>query len=104
MADQDAPAGADVDLRAWDALPARAVLYGEAHGRVVVSTDAPDQVLAAAARHGVPARAVGRVRPAADGLTLHLRGAVHATPLGALAAAYHDAIPALMRRPAAHAA
>jgi phosphoribosylformylglycinamidine synthase len=104
MADPDAPAGAEVDLSAWDALPARAVLYGEAHGRVVVSTQHPDAVLDAARAHGVPARAIGRVRPAAAGLVIRLRGAEHRAPIDVLAAAYHDAIPAAMRRPAAHAA
>ena len=104
MADPDVRAGAEVDLSAWDALPARAVLYGEAHGRVIVSTDAPDQVLATAARHAVPARVIGRVRDAGAGLTARLRGGAHTAPLDSLASAYHDAIPAAMRRPAAHAA
>jgi phosphoribosylformylglycinamidine synthase len=96
--------GAEVDLSAWAALPTRALLYGETHGRVVVSTDAPDAVLAAAAAHGVPARVVGRVRPAADGLAVRVGDARWAAPVDRLAAAYHDAIPALMQRPAAHAA
>jgi phosphoribosylformylglycinamidine synthase len=96
--------GAEVDLSTWSALPPRALLYGETHGRVVVSTDAPDAVVAAAAAHGVPARVVGRVRPAADGLAVRVGGARWAAPVDRLAAAYHDAIPALMQRPAAHAA
>ena len=104
MASPDARTGADVELGAWAALPRRALLYGEAHGRILVSTDAPDAVLATAARHGVPARTIGRVRPATDGLTICVGGERWTAAVDALAHAYHDAIPALMRRPAAHAA
>ena len=43
-----------VDLTRWSALPRRALLFGEAQGRVVVSTPRPDAVLAIAQRHGVP--------------------------------------------------
>jgi phosphoribosylformylglycinamidine synthase len=100
----EARTGLDVDLGAWAALPTRALLYGEAHGRVVVSSDAPDAVLAAAARHGVPARVVGRVLAAGEGFTVRVGGARWTADVEALARAYHDAIPALMQRPAAHAA
>jgi phosphoribosylformylglycinamidine synthase len=96
--------GAEVDLTAWASLPRRALLYGEAHGRVVVSTDAPDALLAVAGRHGVPARVIGRVRPASAGFAVRVGAEWWAADIGRLAAAYHDAIPALMQRPAAHAA
>jgi phosphoribosylformylglycinamidine synthase len=99
----DVRTGADVDLGAWTELPLRALLYGEAHGRVVVSTHRPDAVLALAARHGVPARDIGRVRPASAGFAVTVGAARWSVPVERLAAAYHDAIPALMQRPAAHA-
>lgn len=37
-----------------------ALLFGESAGRVVTTASDPDTWLAAAARHGVPARAIGR--------------------------------------------
>jgi hypothetical protein len=70
----------------------------------VVSTDAPDALLAVATRHGVPARAVGRVRPASAGFAVRVGDDRWAADVGRLAAAYHEAIPTLMQRPAAHAA
>ena len=51
--------GADIDLSAWSSLPLRALLFGEAQARVVVSTAKPDVVLAVARSHGVPAREIG---------------------------------------------
>ncbi len=53
--------GADIDLGAWDSLPLRAVLFGEAQGRVIVSSGQADRVLEIAARNGVPARVIGMV-------------------------------------------
>ena len=100
----EARTGAEIDLSAWALLPRRALLYGEAHGRIVVSTDAPELVLAIAEGRDVPARVVGRVRPAGDGLTVRVGGEQWTAPIDRLAAAYHGAIPALMQRPAAHAA
>jgi phosphoribosylformylglycinamidine synthase len=100
----EARTGADVDLSAWALLPRRALLYGEAHGRVVVSTSRPDAVLAIAEGHGVPARVIGRVRPAGDGFTVRMGVDAWTASIERLATAYHEAIPALMQRPAAHTA
>ncbi|MGH7676911.1 MAG: phosphoribosylformylglycinamidine synthase subunit PurL, partial [Gemmatimonadaceae bacterium] len=92
--------GADVDLGSWSALPLRALLFGEAQGRVVVSTADAPVVMAAAKRHGVPARQIGRVR---DNGRLRIRiGTVQIdAPLATLADAYHEAIPRRMMRSAA---
>jgi phosphoribosylformylglycinamidine synthase len=103
MGDREAITGADVDLSAWAALPLRALLFGEAQGRVVVSTASPDAVLAHAARHGVPAHVIGAVRPAANGLTLRVGDRGWTAEVRRLAAAFHDAIPGIMSQPAVQA-
>ena len=53
--------GARVDLSAWQSLPLRALLFGEAQARVVVSTPEAERVVAIARKHGVPARDIGLV-------------------------------------------
>ncbi|HVE77290.1 MAG TPA: phosphoribosylformylglycinamidine synthase subunit PurL [Gemmatimonadaceae bacterium] len=103
MIDREAALGAQVDLGAWDGLAARAVLFGEAHGRAIVSSSSPESILETARRRGLPARVIGRVRD--DGvLRVSLGGRTMAVPVTALAAAYHDALPAIMSRPASAAA
>lgn len=104
IGDTEHPLGADIDLSAWPTVPARALLFGEAQGRVLIGTDDPAGVLAIAARHGVPAHRIGTVRAAAPDLTLTLAGRTIVAPLARLASAYHDAIPQLMARPTAEAA
>jgi len=92
----DEPFGFQVDLTEWADLPVRALLFGEAQGRIVTSTAAPDDLLAVAARHGVPARVIGRVVPAEEGVEFVI-GAVSArSALDPLARAFHDAIPGIM--------
>ncbi len=103
MADRDAPTGAQVDLGAWSALPLRALLFGEAQGRVVLSTADADAVLAIARRRGVPARVIGTVTPAAAGLTISVGGRRLHTATARIAAAYHEALPRAMSRAAAEA-
>jgi hypothetical protein len=73
-------------------------LFGEAQGRVVLSTPDPAAVIAIAKRHGVPARQVGRVRAASGTLRLTLGARTVEASLDRLAAAYHGAIPSLMKR------
>ncbi len=103
MGDLDALRGADVDLSAWKSLPERALLFGEAQGRVVLTTTAVDAVLAIAAAHGVPAQRIGTVRDAADGLTIRIGDRRLHSTLAPLADAYHEAIPRAMRRAPAEA-
>ncbi len=98
MANPDTRFGADVDLSAYEKLPLRAVLFGEAQGRAIVSTADVDAVMAAAARHGVPARVLGRVAAPDAGLTIRVGDRVLVADLARLAAAYHDAIPSIMDR------
>ena len=96
---REAMVGATIDLSAFDALPARAVRFGEAQGRVVVSTAAPDAVLATAAAHGVPARRIGTTT-ADTALVVTDHGRTWRAPLATLATAFHEAIPTRMTRPA----
>ncbi len=90
--------GAMVDLTAWKAIPSRALLFGEAQGRAIVSTSDSAGVLAIAKKHGVPARLIGTVKPAGEGLVIGVAGHSMRSPLLDLSAAYHDAIPKAMQR------
>jgi phosphoribosylformylglycinamidine synthase len=98
MMERDAAVGVDVDLTPWANLPERALLFGEAQGRIIVSTTSPSEVVAAATRAGVPAHVIGRVG-ARDGVCrLRLATGVVETPVSTLAEAYHEAIPRIMTR------
>ena len=99
MMDRAAPTGAVVDLSAWRALPLRALLFGEAQGRVVLSTPDAAAVLAIAARHGVPAATIGAVRVSGS-LEVKIGDRRITAPLARLAEAWHEAIPRIMQRTA----
>jgi phosphoribosylformylglycinamidine synthase II len=100
IAKRDSVHGADVDLAFAGALPFRAVLFGEAQARFVLSTPAVDAVLAIARAHGVPARRAGVVTSADRGLRIATPERVLSADVLALSDAYHDTIPAIMSRPA----
>jgi phosphoribosylformylglycinamidine synthase len=91
-----APIGAEIDLGDWAHLSRRALLFGEGQGRIVVSTPDPAVVLAVAAAHGVPARAIGTVRQAPAGFTIRIGTPVLVSDVASLADAFHDAIPTIM--------
>ena len=96
--------GADIDLSAFAALPTRALLFGEAQGRIVVSTPEPARVIAIAERHGTPATRIGVVRADSDRLSVTLGDrTVHAS-LRRLGEAFHNTIPAIMASSPAEAA
>ena len=103
IAERDRAMGASVDLGGWGHLPTRALLFGEAQGRIVVSTPAADAVLALAARHGVPARVIGTVTAPGEGLRIATASGTLAASLDQLGEAYHEAIPRAMARAAAEA-
>jgi phosphoribosylformylglycinamidine synthase len=103
IANVDAPLGVSADLSAWHALPLRALLFGEAQGRIIVSSEVPGEVVAAATRLGVPARVIGTVRPVSEGFTLTVGARVVHAQVSSLARAYHEAIPNAMRRSSAQA-
>jgi phosphoribosylformylglycinamidine synthase len=96
LLDRTSLLGFDVDLSAWSALPVRSLLFGEAHGRVVISSRDDAEVLRIAKEHGVPARVIGRVRPANHGARFTIGTATFNASIERLAAAYHNAIPDIM--------
>jgi phosphoribosylformylglycinamidine synthase II len=101
IGDRVHPVGVDVSLSDWANLDPRALLFGEGQGRVVVATASPESVLRLAEEHGVPARRIGTVTLASAGFRIRTAEHVLACDVAPLVAAYHDAIPALMRSPAA---
>ncbi len=105
IADRDTPFGFTVDLSAWATLPHRALLFGEAHGRIVISTAQPARVLEIAQRHGVPARDIGQVTPVDGGAQFTMSDESFNAPIAWLSRAFHEAIPTAMDgdTPAAHA-
>lgn len=98
MMERDAAVGVDVDLTPWASLPERALLFGEAQGRIIVSTGAPADVVALARRHGVPAHVIGRVGARDGTFRLRLATGVFEAPVADLAEDYHEAIPRIMTR------
>ena len=105
MADRSRMFGFTVDLSAWASLPHRAVLFGEAQARIVVSTGDSAAVVQIAQRHGVPARVIGTVTEVTAGATFTISDETFSAPVHWLAKAFHDAIPSIMdgQTPAEHA-
>jgi phosphoribosylformylglycinamidine synthase II len=97
IADREDMVGATVDLNRWNAIPARAVLFGEAQGRVVISTAEPARVIAIANGHGVAAFEIGRVVRDAR-LRISAGSRTIDAPLARLASSYYDSIASVMRR------
>ena len=104
IGDTAAMLGADIDLSVWAALPLRALLFGEAQGRVVLSTQNAATVIARAAARGVSAHRIGVVRATREALVIKVGGRTMTAPLDRLAAAYHEAIPSAMSTLASPAA
>ena len=96
--------GADVDLSAFARLPHRSLLFGEAQGRIVVSSSAPGRVLELAKRNGVPAAQIGLVNRSSGMLRILAGGTSLSVSLHDMEGAYHESIPSLMSRGAADAA
>jgi phosphoribosylformylglycinamidine synthase subunit PurL len=88
--------GAELDLTRYSDLSNAALLFGEAQGRVVVTTTASSAVEAVARRHGVPAAVIGRVRQSSTHLAVTSHGRTWTAELDLLAAAYHETIPRIM--------
>jgi phosphoribosylformylglycinamidine synthase len=100
MMDRARQTGADVDLSAWSSLPLRALLFGEAQGRVIVTTPDPEAVLATARRHDVNATVIGTVREDTGTLNITIGDRRITSRVSDLADAYHEAIPRIMQRSA----
>ena len=100
MLDRAKPMSATVDLSAWKHLPLRALLFGEAQGRVIVSTADPAAVMRIATARGVPAAVLGMVGTASGSLDITVGERTWRAPVARLAEAYHEAIPRIMQRSA----
>jgi phosphoribosylformylglycinamidine synthase len=92
--------GADVKFDVANGVSARGAFFGETQGRFVVSTSNVNAVLAIARSHEVPASRIGVVTEKSAGLHIAVAGRVLRADVHTLADAYHDAIPAIMSRPA----
>jgi phosphoribosylformylglycinamidine synthase len=100
MMDRAHQTGAQIDLSPWAGLPLRALLFGEAQGRVVVSTPDPEAILSIARRHGVPAARIGTVRVAGGLLKVKVGERLLDIRVSQLAEDFHEAIPRIMQRSA----
>jgi phosphoribosylformylglycinamidine synthase len=100
--DRNRPLGASIDLRVFDDIPTRSLLYGEGQGRVVVSTPDPVALSEIAIRHGVPVQVIGRVTGADAPLDLvGPKGFRLSAPLPWLDRLYYETIPSAMSQAAA---
>ncbi len=99
--DRAAKRGATIDLAHWRELPTRALLFGEAQGRVILSTTMPDTVLGIARAHHVPGRVIGRVGALGAPLQITTAAARMDVSLARLDDAYHESIPRIMAPAAA---
>jgi phosphoribosylformylglycinamidine synthase len=100
MMERARPTGAEIDLTPWSGVPLRALLFGEAQGRVLVSTPDAAAVLAIAAKHGVKATAIGTVRASSGSLQVKVGARAIRASVSQLADAYHESIPRIMQRSA----
>ncbi len=85
-----------------DPVPAPALLFGEAQGRIVVSCAEADldRVLALAADHGVPTRRIGAVAERGGAVVIEATGGPTIdVPVAELAETYRGAIPRIMEAP-----
>jgi phosphoribosylformylglycinamidine synthase II len=99
MLDRARMSGASVDLSTWKHLPLRALLFGEAQGRVLVSTPDPVALIRIANRFRVTATTIGTVT-ADTSLDITVGDRRWQAPVARLADAYHEAIPRIMQRSA----
>jgi phosphoribosylformylglycinamidine synthase subunit PurL len=98
--DRGSQLGATIDLSAWPGLPDRALLFGEAQARVVISTRMPDSAVAIAKKHGVPASVIGKVGASGARLEIKTATARLTASLSGLDDAYHETIPRIMSQAA----
>jgi len=99
--DRESPRGATIDLTHWRDLPNRALLFGEAQARVIVSTPMPDTLLGIARSRGVAARVIGQVGAVGAPMQITTVAGSMVATLERLDEAYHEAIPRLMARASA---
>src|SRR5207244_1693088 len=100
LVNRDSQLGADMDLKGkFKDLSTRALLFGEAQGRVVVSTGKSQQLLEVANRYGVPATVIGNVSKTQT-LSIATNDAHLTASLSDLDDDYFETIPRIMSQPA----
>jgi phosphoribosylformylglycinamidine (FGAM) synthase-like enzyme len=99
--DRGRPLGAKIDLSPFAEIPARALLFGEAQGRAIVSTPDPTALHEIAARHGVMATLIGEVASADDMLDITFGDHRLTASLPWLDRLYYETIPDVMTKSAA---
>ena len=103
IANLDSERGAEIDLSRYSWLTDRGILFGETQARIIVSSPAPDKVIAIAEASGVPCAQIGRVRQSSDSLNITLPKGSLRSSLSSLRRAYHSTIPSIMARTVEHA-
>jgi phosphoribosylformylglycinamidine synthase len=96
MMDRESPFGVRLSLADQPGVRPRALLFGEAQARIVVSTPDPAGLLAVAHRAGVRAAVIGEVGEPGGTFSLTVGEETVSCPVGVLAEAYHEAIPRIM--------
>jgi phosphoribosylformylglycinamidine synthase len=100
LVNRDSQLGADIDLKGkFKDLPARALLFGEAQGRIVVSTAKQQDVLDLAKRHAIPATIIGTVSTTKT-LAIATDDSKLTASLSDLDDDYFETIPRIMSKPA----
>ena len=96
LGDGERPLGVHVELD--DPLRPVGILFGEAQGRIVLSCDPSTtaEVLRVAERYAVPARRLGSVTAAEQGISITVPGANVVATLAEAADAYFGALPRAM--------
>ena len=96
--DRNRPLGARIDLSSLAHLPLRATLFGEAQGRVLVSTPDPAALREITLRHGVTSTVIGEVASADDPLEIVAGRHRITASLPWLDRLYYETIPDVMTK------
>jgi phosphoribosylformylglycinamidine (FGAM) synthase-like enzyme len=96
--DRNRPLGARIDLSSFAGIAARAILFGEAQGRVVISTPDPAALREIALRHGITSTIIGQVASADDPLDIRLGDRRLTASLPWLDRLYYETIPEIMTK------
>ena len=99
--DRGRPLGARIDLSSFAALPMRALLFGEAQARIIISTPDPTALREVATRHGVTSTTIGTVASADDPLEIRVGSRTLTAALPWLDRLYFETIPDIMTKSAA---
>jgi len=87
-----------VNLSSFSHLPARAILFAETQGRVIVSTPDPSALREIALKHGVTSTILGEVASADDPLEIVVGDTRLSASLPWLDRLYYETIPDIMTK------